>query len=245
MKKILSLFGAFIVVLTSCTNDDSEEKSLLPKTQIYTNASQPLENNSITYSYDANKIVDYTYDDGSKVVFTYTGELITKAIYTEIDGANVFSTTTTFTYENNKLKSFLEVPENAKRRKKTYTYNANGTISTMTVLIDPITMEETKGESSLLTLDANGNVIKAEFDDLVDIVDYDTNNSPFKSITGYTLLLDSSVFDQETNSVNNISKVTETEVGFSANTFNYVNTYNSYNYLIKAVQGDETYEYTY
>jgi hypothetical protein len=26
------------------------------------------------------------YDDGSKVVFTYTGELITKAIYTEIDG---------------------------------------------------------------------------------------------------------------------------------------------------------------
>jgi hypothetical protein len=24
------------------------------------NASQPLENNSITYSYDANKIVDYT-----------------------------------------------------------------------------------------------------------------------------------------------------------------------------------------
>jgi hypothetical protein len=75
MKKILSLFGAFIVVLTSCTNDDSEEKSLLPKTQIYTNASQPLENNSITYSYDANKIVDYTYDDGSKVVFTYTGDL--------------------------------------------------------------------------------------------------------------------------------------------------------------------------
>jgi hypothetical protein len=65
-----------------------------------------LENNSITYSYDANKIVDYTYD-GSKVVFTYTGELITKAIYTEIDGANVFSTITTFTYENNKLKSFL------------------------------------------------------------------------------------------------------------------------------------------
>lgn len=245
MKKILSLFGAFIVVLTSCTNDDSEEKSLLPKTQIYTNASQPLENNSITYSYDANKIVDYTYDDGSKVVFTYTGELITKAIYTEIDGANVFSTITTFTYENNKLKSFLEVPENAKRRKKTYTYNANGTISTITVLIDPITLQETKYESSLLTLDANGNVIKAEFDDLVDIVDYDTNNSPFKSITGYTLLLDSSVFDQETNSVNNISKVTETKMGFSANTFNYVNTYNSYKYLIKAVQGDETYEYTY
>ncbi|MFV8356991.1 hypothetical protein ACNQGB_12495 [Flavobacterium sp. XS1P32] len=245
MKKILSLFGAFIVVLTSCTNDDSEEKSLLPKTQIYTNASQPLENNSITYSYDANKIVDYTYDDGSKVVFTYTGELITKAIYTEIDGANVFSTTTTFTYENNKLKSFLEVPENAKRRKKTYTYNANGTISTITVLIDPITLQETKYETSILTLDANGNVIKAEFDDLVDIVDYDTNNSPFKSITGYTLLLDSSIFDQETNSVNNISKVTETKMGFSANTFNYVNTYNSYKYLIKAVQGDETYEYTY
>jgi hypothetical protein len=49
---------------------------------------------------------------------------------------------------------FFEVPENAKK-KKTYTYNANGTISTITVLIDPITLQETKYESSLLTLDAN------------------------------------------------------------------------------------------
>lgn len=245
MKKISSLFVAFIVVLTSCTNDYSEEKSLLPKTQIYTNASRPNENNTATYSYDANKIIDYTYDDGSKVVFTYTGELITKAIYTEIDGANVFSTTTTFTYENNKLKSFLQVPENSKKRKKTYTYNANGTISTITVLIDPITQQETKDESSILTVDANGNVIKSEFADLINIVDYDTNNNPFKSVTGYTLLLDSSVFDQEANSVNNISKVTEKKVGFSANTFTYLNTYNSDNYLIKSVQGDETYEYTY
>lgn len=245
MKKILSLFGALTLVLTSCTNDDSEEKSLLPKTQIYTYASQPRENSTVTYAYDGNKIDNLKYDDGSKVVFTYTGELITKAIYTEIDGANVYSTTTTFTYENNRLKSYLEVSANSSSRKRTYTYNANGTISTNTVLIDPITQQETKDSSSILTLDTNGNIIKAEFNDLVNTVEYDTKNNPFKSITGYTLLLDSGIFDQEGNSVNNISKITEKKGGVIVGTFNYLNLYNADNYLIKSVVGDETYEYTY
>jgi hypothetical protein len=53
-----------------------------------------------------------------------------------------FQQLTTFTYENNKLKSFFGSQKTQKRRK--LTYNANGTISTMTVLIDPITLQETK-----------------------------------------------------------------------------------------------------
>jgi hypothetical protein len=96
--------------------------------------------------------------------------------------------------------SLFWVPENAKRRKLILIAFGNDT-----VLIDPITLQETKHESSLLTF-FNAMHVSSGFDDLVDMVDYDTNNSPFKSITGYTLL-DSSVFDQETNSVNNISKL--------------------------------------
>ncbi|MEO7978213.1 hypothetical protein [Flavobacterium sp.] len=243
MKKILCLFGALTLLLTSCTNDSSEENSLLPKKQIYTYGSQPGENNTITYSYTGNKIDSLNYDDGTKIVFTYTGDLITKAIYTEDDEDH--STTTTFTYENNKLKSFLETSPNSSSRKKTYTYNANGTISTTTVLINPTTQQEIQDSSSILTLDANGNIIKAEFNDLVNSFEYDTKNNPFKSITGYTFLLDSGIFDQEANSVNNISKITENTGGIDTGTFAYVNTYNSDNYLIKSVQGDETFEYTY
>ena len=243
MKKILCLFGALILLLTSCTNDSSEENSLLPKKQIYTYGSQPGDNTTTTYSYTGNKIDSLNYDDGTKIVFTYTGDLITKAIYTE-DGEDN-STTTTFTYENNKLKSFLEVSPNSSIRKKTYTYNANGTISTTTVLIDPITQQEIQDSSSVLTLDVNGNIIKAEFNDLVNTVEYDTKNNPFKSIIGYTSLLDSGIFNQEANSVNNISKITENTGGVTTGTFTYENTYNSDNYLTKSVHGDYTYEYTY
>jgi hypothetical protein len=53
-----------------------------------------------------------------------------------------YFSTTYNTYENNKLKSFFGSQKTQKRRK--LTYNANGTISTMTVLIDPITLQETK-----------------------------------------------------------------------------------------------------
>ncbi|MFB9110303.1 hypothetical protein ACFFVK_17095 [Flavobacterium gyeonganense] len=243
MKKKLCLFGALILLLASCTNDSSEENSLLPKKQIYTYGSQAGENTTTTYSYTGNKIDSLNYDDGTKIVFTYTGDLITKAIYTE-DGEDN-STTTTFTYENNKLKSFLEVSPNSSSRKKTYTYNTDGTISTITVLINPITQQEIQDSSSILTLDANGNIIKAEFNDFVNTVEYDNKNNPFKSITGYTFLLDSGIFDQEANSVNNISKITENTGGVETGTFTYKNTYNSDNYLIKSVQGDETYEYIY
>lgn len=248
MKKILCLFSALTLVLTSCTNEESssEEKSLLPQTEIYTNGSEPGENSTIKYSYDGNKIDSLNYEDGSKTVFTYSGDLITKAIYTENDEGEEYSTTTTFTYENNKLISFLETSsESESYRRKTYKYNSNGTISTITVLINPKTNEEIIDSSSILTLDANGNIIKAEFNDSVNTVEYDSKNNPFKSITGYIFLLDSGIFDQEVNTVNNISKITENKGGVNTGTSTYENTYNSDNYLIKSVQGDETYEYTY
>jgi len=221
MKRILCLFGALTLVLTSCNNEDSsEEKSLLPKTEIYTYGSQPGENSTIIYSYDGNKIDSLNYEDGSKTVFTYTGNLITKAIHTEINEGEEYSKTTTFTYENNKLKSFLETSsESESNRRRIYTYNPNGTISTITVSINPKTQQEIQDSSSILTLDVNGNIIKAEFNDFVNTVEYDTKNNPFKSITGYTLLLDSGVFDKDANSVNNITKITEKTGEVTTGTF--------------------------
>ncbi|WP_209564219.1 hypothetical protein [Flavobacterium sp. 1355] len=238
------------LILTSCSSTEIdptvEENVLLPKIEKYTYASNPSENSTVTYSYDGNKITSLTYDSGEEVVFTYTGNLITKAVYEETYEGKVHTNTTTFTYENNKLQSTLKVDsENSLSKKKTYTYNANGTISTVTTLIEPVTEEETQDSSSILTLDANGNIVKAEFDDLTEIVEYDTKNNPFKSIVGYTLLLDSEIFDKEVNSFNNMTKITEKTGDVIEGTTTYTNTYNSDNYLIKSVSGDETFEYTY
>jgi hypothetical protein len=250
MKKNLFYFlAASLVVFTSCSKDDessSSEKVPFPKTEKYINASHPEDNNTVTYAYDGNKIVSITYGGDIKTVFTYTGDFITKAVYTETDGGKTHSTTTTFTYENNKLKSYLEVSsQKSSSRKKTYTYNANGTISTKTVLIDPTTQEEMYSDSSLFTMDSRGNIIKAEFNGYVNFLEYDTKNSPFKNVLGYSLLLDSDIFDKEVNSLNNISKVIEGTGEVIDGTTIFVNTYNSDNYLIKSVNGVESFEYTY
>jgi len=250
MKKNLFYFlAASFVVFASCSKDDdsiSEEKLLLPKKEIYTNASYPQENSTVSYVYDGNKIVSLTYDNGDKTNFTYTGNFITSAVYTESYGGRTYSTTTTFTYENNRLKSYLEVySDSSSSRKKIYTYNENGTISTKTVLINPETQEESNYENSLFTLDSKGNIVKAEFNGYTNTIEYDTKNSPFKNVLGYSLLLDSDIFDKEINSSNNVLKVIEKTREVIEGTTIFVNTYNSDNYLIKSVNGSESFEYTY
>lgn len=251
MKKILCLFGAVALMLTSCSSDDDKTSTeenvvLLPKTEKYTYALNAQDNSTVTYAYDGNKITSLTYNTGEKTVFTYTDNLITKAVYTETyEGApRIF--TTTYTYENGKLKSSFQLGSaSSVNKRRTYTYNANGTISTVTVLINPTTQAETQDSSSVLTLDANGNIVKAEFNDLTNIIEYDTKNNPFKNVLGFTSLLDSDIFDKDANSVNNMTKVTEKSGDVIEGTTTYTNTYNSDNYLIKSVSGNDTYEYTY
>jgi hypothetical protein len=260
MKKLLLLFCATGLVLTSCSNDGDDnatsaisdiptipiiptvETVILPKTEKYTSTTHSEDNSTSTYTYDENKIVSLVSDAGHKTLFTYTGNLITKTEYYE---ENVLVTTTVFTYENNKLKSYLETPAgNSSKRRKDYTYNANGTISTATFLISTDQVE-TLDSSSIFTLDTNGNVVKVEFNDSTNLIEYDTKNNPFKNILGYTQLLDSEAFDQEVNTVNNFSKLTEKEGETIVGTHIYENTYDANNFLTKKVSGGETFEYTY
>jgi hypothetical protein len=250
MKKILCLFSALTLVLTSCSSDDEnapvEENLLLPKTEKYSYSSNPDESSIVTYKYDGNKIVSLSYDGEEQTNFTYTGNLITKAVYVESYGEGTRTRITTFTYEKNKLKSSLQTnSENAVSVTKTYTYNVNGTISTVSVVNDPTLKKESVNSSSVITLDANGNITKVEVGNFSDTFEYDTKYNPFKNILGYTALLDSDIFDREVNSVNNMTKVTERTDGVIVGTTTHENTYNSDNYLIKSVSGDETFEYTY
>lgn len=250
MKKILCLFSTLTLVLTSCSGDDEnvsvEEKLLLPKTEKYSYTSDPDENSTVTYTYEGNKIVSLSYDGEEQTVFTYTGDLITKAVYVESYEGGTRTRITTFTYENNKLKSSLKTnSENTTSIKKTYTYNADGTISTVSVVTDPVIKKEIQESSSILTLDTNGNITKVEINNFSDTFEYDTKYNPFKNILGYTSLLDSDIFDREVNSINNMTKVTERSGGVIVGTTTHENTYNSDNFLIKSVSGDETFEYTY
>jgi hypothetical protein len=110
MKKLLCLFGASALVLTSCSSDDnsnsSEDTSVLPKTISYTYPDFPGDNSKSTITYSGNKIVSSVEED-SKTVFTYDGNVITKQEQFDVDakGKETKDTEVLYTYENGKLKT--------------------------------------------------------------------------------------------------------------------------------------------
>ena len=253
MKKFLCLFGVVAFVLTSCSSEDNidsgnEENLLLPKTEKYTYGSHPEDNSTVTYSYDGNKITSLTYDKGAgQILFTYTGDLITKTVYTENYESKIRSTTVTFIYENNKLKSLFKEKDYSNLDEKwVYTYNSDGTITCTVTDVDLVAQTEKENWSTTFTLDASGNIVKEVYRGGATYnYTWDKKNSPFKNILGYKSLLNADVFDQDINSIHNIVSTNSTYSDSSSEVTTFENTYNESDFLIKRVNDDEIYEYTY
>ncbi|OXA83397.1 hypothetical protein [Flavobacterium hercynium] len=140
MKKILCLFCALTLALTSCSSDDSpsdpDPSSETPPVvtappvvtvpPVVSVPSDPAKlvllkkviltgengKTTINYNYDGNKIVSIIDDtDDSGMYYTYTGDLITKLEFKFADGT--VEQTNTFTYNaDGKLATFLRVEEN-------------------------------------------------------------------------------------------------------------------------------------
>jgi hypothetical protein len=170
-KKLLYLFSVLILMLTSCSSDETKEDGVVitPKSQNLLRKSIERTTNGTTrtaiYTYEGNKIIDMTYDDVAKTVFTYTGDLITKTVQTEIQDGKTYSNTTTFTYVGNKLRSSLKVysENNINTMKSIFSYDVDGRISTAYINVDPLAPEKELVSLGALTLDSNRNIVKAEF----------------------------------------------------------------------------------
>ncbi|MBE8725845.1 hypothetical protein [Flavobacterium hungaricum] len=231
MKKILCLFGALTLVLTSCSSDDSSSESsdnVLLKKTIITNSDG--EKTTINYKYDGNKIVSAIDDSGdSNMYYTYTGDLITKIEYKYPDGT--IDQINTYSYNaEGKLTTFLRVdPEMDWGNKEVYTYNTDGTI----------TAQAYSGDSKTQTLKGTVNTIKFINGEVSEIVSaaswenhkytYDDKNNPEKNILG----MDKIAFvDGEANGVK-FNILTDTSEGdlWTNSTF----TYNDKGYPTKEV----------
>lgn len=156
MKKLLLLFCAFTLLLTSCSsgeNSSSEDKSILPKTISYLYPSVNLGTNTKnTLTYDGNKIVS-SISPISKVNFTYTGNVITKQQLFDVDskGLETKDMEAEYTYENGKLKTRItresfttKYPNGQYIGKTVYTHVSNNLISYIDYKVDPDTKNETK-----------------------------------------------------------------------------------------------------
>ncbi len=206
--KLRNIFFTLLLInsLVSCSTDTGSKKETQPTTSVLVKkiikTYRPNEVDILTYKYDGNKIVSETWDGGLTTYYTYTGDVITKI---ETKGAdNITKWSLDYIYLNGKVAKEIE-KSNWETDSRTYTYNANGTVS--------YARTRTGGESTtgLLTFE-NGNLVKNEefysgqfpFTNTA-IFGYDTKNNPFKNVLGFNLLLYSNPEDMF--SKNNMTQI--------------------------------------
>jgi len=231
MKKILCLFGALTLVLTSCSSDDSSSDSdsgtILLKKTITTDSDG--EKITTIYKYDGNKIISMIDGGDFNLYYTYTGDLITKIEFRYPDGD--IEQINTYSYSaDGKLSTFIRIdPEMDWGNKEVYTYNADGTVSAQSYSGDSES-QTTKGEINTIKF-VNGEVSEITSSSSWEghKYTYDSKNNPLKNVLG----LDKIAFaDGESDGINR-NILTDTSEGGLWKNSTY--TYNENDYPVKDV----------
>ncbi len=246
MKKILSLFGALALVLTSCSSDDNQEGNvILPKTIKYSSVAYPSDNSTYVATYNGTKIVSMK-DETGRTDYSYEGNLVVKATnYDTESGKDILSDITTYQYTNGKLAGYTfaeafsaEFPEGRYKSRIAFTYNADGTVKRERYNIEGTT--ETKSVYSEVLTFANGNLVKSVQTEsesgsvFTAEYEYDNKNSPYKNIAGFNLLVDHSEGEGSVySSVNNIVKYTASYSNETASVFKSEIVYDANNFPTK------------
>jgi hypothetical protein len=229
MKKILYLFSATLLVLTSCSKDESTsepETSVLVKKIIRTYTANDIVTNN--FIYNGNKIVSEISDGDFVKNYTYTGDVITKI---EERVNNSFQSSTDYTYIDGKVATSVLKQNYDGTTTYTYTYNSNGTVSYKR------TRSNSRDNTGILTI-LNGNIVKNEvfYDGSASSIhnyQYDTKNNPFKNVLGFNLLLET---DAEYFSPNNMTQDGETPP------YNYIFKYNATDFPTEKRRSDDGYD---
>lgn len=247
MKKLALVLSIFALVFGSCSKNDAPQPDqlsiILPKKMVSTASGSTITD---VLSYVDNKLVTKASDDGSKEIYSYTGNLITKIEFS--NSSNVVNETSNYFYSNGRLayETFVygSIVETIN-----YTYNSDGTVSFVKTSLDSKTNNTTIFYSGRYTY-LNGNLVKKEVvssgSSSTTIYEYDVKNSVGKNIEGFSLLMGF----EETVSLNNCVKFTKNYVG-NATPYIQTNqyTYNSDNYpvtiLAAAPYFSHTVQYSY
>lgn len=226
-----------MLTLTYCSSDNNgsspSSSSSVKPTKIVTTYSGSTQVSTSTFTYNGNKIVEQLIvpsDNVSKFKYTYTGENITKI---EAFSGTTFdlNNTTTFTYENNKIKTKIKQGIAPYPYIKTiYVHNTDETITTTSINIDQTTGIETPNAGSYKSYFTNGNLTKTEnIDDngTVNKTTYFTYEigkfNAFKNVIGLDKI----------GSVGNNNLTSLTFSGSNPVLTTYTSTYNTSNYPIQ------------
>lgn len=190
MKKTTLLFFSAALLFAACKKDSvdpgsggpgvppppGDENSTLPSKIVVAEG----DNSStyvISYLADTKKLDKIVRDDGAAETFEYEGDLITKISY---GGENY----TLYEYDDNKLKTATEIREGNKTAKVEYTYPDDKKVNLMNYNWEDDEWEPDMGIE--LELDENGNLAKGNAGDISADLLYDSKNSPFINVTGWS-----------------------------------------------------------
>lgn len=196
MKKLLYAFSALALLFASCSGDSdgsSNGSAVLLRKIIATDVSGTM---TTDYHYEGNKILDGINSNGSKDVFYYTGNLITKTVFFE-SGSTTPANEEFITYDSQnrvvETKIYYYYASGNSALKNTYQHNADGTISYERFSGD-LNSQNNLVKRGKLFLNATGDVIKVEHynvsGDLLEkeVYTHDSQNSPFKNVLGFNKL---------------------------------------------------------
>jgi YD repeat-containing protein len=176
-------------------------------------------------------LLKISYEDGTSVVFTYTGDLITK---TELKDANNNFTGEyqTMSYLNGRFVQKNFFYNNILFSKYDYIYNMDGTRTKTTTNYEVLNFSNAGTSVSKEYFDAGGNIIK----DVWGTYLYDSKNNPHKNITGWIIAEGSG-----TEKINNLIKETSGKI------YTYKYEYNDQGYPISRIMttGTSTYSEQY
>lgn len=248
MKKLVFLTFLF-ALFPSCSSGDSATPSgaILVKRIVETDPAGVF---TFNYTYNGNKMVESVLSATNYIrrgVYTYTGDLITKTEFFDISNTLVESDVYNYN-SNNLLESYVKLNYNTGTGARvTYTYNADGSISSIGYSGDLIN-QDTVASHNTITLGADE--IFSHDEDLGTITKrsvfiYDTKNNPFKNVTGYNKLAYARIGSFSSAINHNLTECLYTENGLPVSTTYYHLTYNSNDFPTTLTAGSNTNAVTY
>ncbi|MGC4040295.1 MAG: hypothetical protein QM710_05795 [Flavobacterium sp.] len=235
MKKIFLFASAFALVLTSCSSSDGDGSSsadgLLPKrvTDVST-----LDGTLVTdIVYNGNKLVSATDSDGVIEQYTYSGDKITTVKHYFED---FLEQQDNYTYDSQgRVTQYQRIDFDGEiGNRETFTYNANGTVSTIQYTGDETTQTVINSRGIIYFTNNEVSKIEAYEADGTTLVrtvlyTYDAKNNPFKNITGFNAI---SYTDGDAGGIlHNLATMT-----IDGATFTNTMTYNSSDYPTTIVE---------
>jgi len=217
-----------VAMLTSCSEDDSVIVTEVNQTIVL--LKQTINSNGLVtdYTYNGNKLISKSNNQGGSTTYTYTGDLLTRTDYSNSGGGNPYTGYTDLEYNtNNELIRYITYPSVTTLSvvRVEFTYNSNY-ITKDTYLGDVTSQPFHESQKEVFLTNGNITRINQNFD-LQNNYEFDAKNAPLKNILvanvfhilGYSSGSNNLVKDTETNMLVSVSVHQMVEYIYNSNDY--------------------------